>query len=97
MPGVQLPHVFANERIGRQSHVVMATPALPARRNFVPLTVPAGHYFVMGDNRDNSADSRYFGFVPEQNIVGRSSYVIYSLDAEHWDKPRWGRTIKKMP
>jgi signal peptidase I len=52
----------------------------PSRDNWGPLVVPAGRYFVMGDNRDNSYDSRYWGFVPRNVIRGRPLFVYYSFD-----------------
>jgi signal peptidase I len=45
------------------------------------IVVPAGNYFAMGDNRDNSLDSRYWGFVPRENIVGRPVFIYWSFDA----------------
>jgi signal peptidase I len=50
------------------------------------LVVPPGHYFAMGDNRDNSLDSRYWGFVPRENIIGKPLVIFWSYDAptEDW-------------
>jgi len=50
------------------------------------VVVPPGHYFAMGDNRDNSSDSRYWGFVPRENIIGKPLVIFWSYDAptEDW-------------
>jgi signal peptidase I len=56
----------------------------PSRDNWGPLVVASGQYFVMGDNRDNSYDSRYWGFIDRKVIRGRPLFVYYSFDHDSW-------------
>jgi signal peptidase I len=74
-------------------HEIMVLPGRRAHRSIDAVTVPEGMYFMMGDNRDNSADSRYFGFVPRRDIMGRATRVIVSLNPDRHYAPRSDRFL----
>jgi signal peptidase I len=77
-------------------HDILLLPDRSHGRGLGPVTVPPGMYFVLGDNRDNSADSRYIGFVPRRNIVGRATRVVVSLNPDRYYAPRSGRWFSSL-
>jgi signal peptidase I len=71
------------------------------RVSYGPVTVPEGHYFMMGDNRDNSQDSRYWGFLPRHYVKGKALFVYFSFgenqpDAGNVLNVRWGRLFHQI-
>lgn len=83
--------------IGLKASRFGAAPDQPTHDNWGPFVVPSAHYFMMGDNRYDSKDSRYWSFVPRENIRGRPLFVYYSWERDT-DRPlpfitsiRWGR------
>ncbi len=86
--------VLSKEKIGEHWHDIYQSPIVPATD--FNLVVPKGEYFFMGDNRDNSDDGRYWGFVKRQAIIGKAEMVLFSWDSRE-DTVRWKRIFKWLP
>lgn len=78
---VDQARMYEEDLEGVKHPVLQATSFLNLHADFGPYTVPPGHYFVLGDNRDNSQDSRFWGTVPRENIKGKAKFVWLSMDS----------------
>ncbi|WP_411358536.1 signal peptidase I [Pseudidiomarina salilacus] len=95
------PLQVADEQLGSVSHQILIDPTVGGREAFYykqsgtardEWIVPEGAYFAMGDNRDNSEDSRYWGFVPEDNLVGKAVFIWMSFEMDRPSSswlPQW--------
>lgn len=89
--GMTVPVVKEIERIAGHERTIQYLPGVAARRSFAAVEVPKDSYFFLGDNRDNSADSRYIGVVARHLLIGRAHHVLVSADIQgHW-LPRFER------
>jgi signal peptidase I len=111
---VRHKRVYVNGKLLNEpyAHYLEAPPPMPdeaqpgdrqpsgdPRESYGPVTVPPKHYFVMGDNRDNSQDSRYWGFLTRDYVKGRALVIYWSYEAEAGNVvtgTRWGRLLHQV-
>lgn len=84
------------ERFDGNERQIQFLPTVSAKRNFARIAVPADAYFFLGDNRDNSADSRYIGVVPRRYLIGRAHHILVSARIKEDWTPRFERVGERI-
>lgn len=84
------------EKLNEINHIIKVAKHVSAMQNFNPIIIPEDMYLVMGDNRDNSADSRVIGLVPREELLGKAKRVLVSLDYGDYYLPRKERWLKPL-
>lgn len=87
----------ATEQLPGHPHAMQIAAMAPSPAgSFAPVTVPADQFLVLGDNRDNSKDSRYIGFIPRGEIIGRARFVVLSFNYDNYYLPRKDRFLHRL-
>ena len=88
--------MIIEEALPGRNHQVRLTQFQSSNRSYGPVIVPEDRYFVLGDNRNSSADSRVYSFIPREELMGRSRSVIFSLDSDNYYLPRGSRFMEGL-
>lgn len=88
------PDISGQYRVAPRNPADTTSACNPTRDNWGPIVVPPGHTFMMGDNRDDSIDSRYWGFLDMSKLIGRASIIYYSYDSEALEPFRWVTAVR---
>ena len=94
--GFVLDAIRATERLESSSREVQYFSRMGQMKSFGPITVPTEQFFMLGDNRDNSEDSRFIGFVPRRLLIGRAERILVSVDITDRWLPRFERTVARL-
>jgi signal peptidase I len=84
-PGRVIDAERVRETFGTDAHTIQWLSHVASRSSFAPMVIPPDQYLMLGDNRDDSEDSRYFGLIPRERLIGRAERILVSADIkDHW-------------